>query len=37
MTVFDNDHNTVEEVVHILVVATGCSMDEGIVGDLGNS
>jgi ATP-dependent Clp protease adapter protein ClpS len=28
VTVFDNDHNTVEEVIHILVVATGCAHEE---------
>lgn len=28
VTVFDNDHNTVEEVIHILMVATQCDLDE---------
>ncbi len=28
VTVFDNDHNTFEEVIAILIVATGCSMRE---------
>lgn len=28
VTVFDNDKNTYEEVIHILMVATGCDVDE---------
>jgi hypothetical protein len=28
VTVFNNDHNTYEEVIHILQVATGCNADE---------
>jgi ATP-dependent Clp protease adapter protein ClpS len=28
VTVFDNDHNTVEEVIMILMIATGCTLDE---------
>jgi ATP-dependent Clp protease adapter protein ClpS len=28
VTVFDNDHNTVEEVTLILLVATSCTLDE---------
>jgi ATP-dependent Clp protease adapter protein ClpS len=28
VTVYDNDHNTVEEVILILIKATACSLDE---------
>lgn len=28
VTVYDNDHNTVEEVVTVLILATGCSVEE---------
>lgn len=28
VTVFDNDFNTVDEVIAILIVATGCTLDE---------
>ena len=28
VTVFDNDHNTAEEVVVVLIVATGCTVQE---------
>ncbi|MEZ0324863.1 MAG: ATP-dependent Clp protease adaptor ClpS [Fimbriimonas sp.] len=28
VTVYDNDHNTMEEVTHILMAATGCSLPE---------
>ena len=28
VTVFDNDHNTVDQVIGILLVATGCSLEE---------
>ncbi len=28
VTVYDNDKNTVEEVVSILLIATGCALDE---------
>ena len=28
VTVYDNDHNTQDEVVGILIVATGCPLDE---------
>lgn len=28
VTVFDNDHNTVEQVIFILVLATGCTEAE---------
>ena len=28
VTVFDNDHNTVDEVMVALIVATGCTIDE---------
>ncbi len=28
VTVYNNDYNTWDEVVHILMVATGCSEDE---------
>lgn len=28
VTIFNNDYNTVEEVVYILIKATGCSMEE---------
>lgn len=28
VTVFDNEINTVDEVIHILIVATGCDIEE---------
>jgi ATP-dependent Clp protease adapter protein ClpS len=28
VVVYDNDSNSVEEVVHILLLATGCTVDE---------
>jgi hypothetical protein len=28
VTVFNNEHNTYEEVIHILIVATRCGLDE---------
>lgn len=28
VTVYDNDRNTVDEVIAILIVATGCTIDE---------
>jgi ATP-dependent Clp protease adapter protein ClpS len=28
VTVYDNDYNTVEEVIAVLIVATGCGMEE---------
>lgn len=28
VTVYNNDHNTVTEVIHILMVATGCDQSE---------
>ncbi len=28
MTVFNNDYNTYDEVIHILMVATECDFDE---------
>ena len=28
VTVFDNEFNTIDEVVHILIVATGCDSEE---------
>lgn len=31
VTVFDNDHNTVEEVIHILMRATGCTLQEAAI------
>jgi ATP-dependent Clp protease adapter protein ClpS len=31
VTVFDNDHNTEEEVIFILIKATNCSQDEAIM------
>jgi ATP-dependent Clp protease adapter protein ClpS len=28
VTVYDNDHNTVEQVMNILILATGCTFEE---------
>lgn len=28
VTVFNNEHNTYDEVIHILIVATACTVDE---------
>jgi hypothetical protein len=28
VTVYNNEHNTYDEVIHILIVATGCSPEE---------
>ena len=31
VTVFNNDHNTAEEVIHILMVATQCDSEEALM------
>lgn len=31
VTVFNNDHNTYEEVVNVLMDATGCDLDEAYI------
>ena len=28
VVVYDNDHNTIDQVIHILMVATACTQDE---------
>ena len=31
VTVYDNDRNTMDQVIEILIVATGCPMDEALM------
>lgn len=31
VAVYDNDHNTVEEVIQILMAATGCPLEEAAI------
>jgi hypothetical protein len=31
VTVYNNDHNTYEEVITILMIATGCDLDEASI------
>jgi ATP-dependent Clp protease adaptor protein ClpS len=31
VTVFDNDHNTYEQVMQILMIATGCNSEEAYI------